>query len=1268
MDVNSIGINIANSSDVYWVVTKGDSSVSCSDGLSGSNVLGSGTFFGKIAGETIKLATDIEVTTTEQKYTVWIWINSEGTGLGKLSGETVDTNVWTQIDMVDPDADNDVENDEDVYMIMYNVNGGINGPANQEKTAGQSVILSNTQPTRNGYTFNGWNTIPNGTGTSYTGGSTYNTDADLILYAVWLPNTYTINYNLNGGTGGSTAATSCSYEKSCVLSNNGFTKTGYTFIGWSDSGTGTEIVYKDGDKIRSYDKTSDMTLYALWKINTYMVSYECNFGTGCPDDQIKIHGVDLQLSTVKPTRDDHDFVGWNTKADGSGTSYQPPDDDYKIDANVTLYPQWRFIAGHNKVTIYYNVNGGTVTPNATYNWSSDANGRILGNGYAVKNEVEIGSTVNLNNVSVGSLMEVLKTNETATDGAEWICLSGCTTANKTFNQNTLYSALDFCDVEAASCEVELGVNWKPNQVIVSYSVNGGTMLPYTVYQGRTVSWTVDNDGLIYCDGELCVNKINLGNTLGTSGLYNYNNSSLMMITNPGKIGKSGEEWICLSGCTTVNDTFEQQTLYSSSDFCDASNGDCTVVLGVNWVDKATPTLTVSPTNLDIVLAASGSGTITYTYNGDGTVTCSSSNTSIATCSVNTSTKTVTVTAKAKGSTTVTLNASEGATYKSVSKTVSVDVSLATYTVSYDACGGSGAPGNQIKTFGETLKLSTTTPTRSGYTFKGWATSASGRCSSTSAIISAWGDYTANASIVFYAVWELASFASYISDQLYTAGSATTVVNNSKTYYRDTTDLLLNDGFGSGGTKVASSGNIRYYGNNPNNYVYFNCDIYPSTNCEIWRIVGVFTVDGKRKVKIMRESSIGSLTYDNKKGGLGTAVSGNVGSNAWIDSRLMMMLNPSEYSSSIGSSIYAYTKGLYYNSSTSSCYNGTGNNSTSSTACNFTSTGIKNYVTRNMISESTWNIGRGEDSNSLYADQYYAYERGTITPGNSASTWIGKIGLIYASDYGYAVDLSKCTYDLRNYSKSTGCYSNTNWMENIFDDNTNPSYYSITISGRGNNYLAAVSSNGGYGHVLDLGANYNGHIHPTVYLDEDVINIGGNGSIDNPYLLNLFGSSSTTSSVTIVGQAHMTQSLTFSEWSVGSSGLKYTGYGNSNHWIYGLQVTMPTFTGTATNILFNINFKKNSVASADLNWALVRNLDNITSYRFTKNAVTDSNQIASGVIELKNLISSGSVYHIDIDTTELQSNQTYYLLIWAKTDGIVDVNPTVNHSVYVTTTT
>jgi len=98
MDVNYIGDNTRNSDSVYWLITSGDSS-SCTGNL--SDALHYGTFNGIANGTTVILETDIEVTTSPKTYTIWIWINSAGSSLSSLSGETIDVNIWTQVDMTE---------------------------------------------------------------------------------------------------------------------------------------------------------------------------------------------------------------------------------------------------------------------------------------------------------------------------------------------------------------------------------------------------------------------------------------------------------------------------------------------------------------------------------------------------------------------------------------------------------------------------------------------------------------------------------------------------------------------------------------------------------------------------------------------------------------------------------------------------------------------------------------------------------------------------------------------------------------------------------------------------------------------------------------------------------------------------------------------------------------------------------------------------------------------------------------------------------------
>ena len=127
-------------------------------------------------------------------------------------------------------------------------------------------------------TFNGWYTA-NTDGTHVTASTTVKITGNQTLYAHWIetPITYTISYNGNGSTSGSTASSSHTYDQAKNLTANGFGKTGYTFIGWATSETG-EVVYNDQQSVENLTSTQGdtVTLYAKWTPNEYTVSFNPN--------------------------------------------------------------------------------------------------------------------------------------------------------------------------------------------------------------------------------------------------------------------------------------------------------------------------------------------------------------------------------------------------------------------------------------------------------------------------------------------------------------------------------------------------------------------------------------------------------------------------------------------------------------------------------------------------------------------------------------------------------------------------------------------------------------------------------------------------------------------------------------------------------------------------------------------------------------------------------------------------------------------------------
>lgn len=147
------------------------------------------------------------------------------------------------------------------YKVAYNANGGSGAPASQTKEKDVALTLSTVIPTRPGYTFLGWSVSKTATIPQYSSGASYSDNADLLLYAVWEPVTYTISYNANGGIGAPVSQTK-SYNAALTLSSVQPTRTGYIFKGWAASSTAAAPEYASG---AAYTTNADITLYAVWE-------------------------------------------------------------------------------------------------------------------------------------------------------------------------------------------------------------------------------------------------------------------------------------------------------------------------------------------------------------------------------------------------------------------------------------------------------------------------------------------------------------------------------------------------------------------------------------------------------------------------------------------------------------------------------------------------------------------------------------------------------------------------------------------------------------------------------------------------------------------------------------------------------------------------------------------------------------------------------------------------------------------------------------------
>lgn len=245
------------------------------------------------------------------------------------------------------------------YHVAFEGNGADEGSmaALMDKEYRDSYQLPANTYKRAGYEFVGWNTDPDGNGTSYVDeAAVLNlTDVDgstVVLFAQWRKLTYTITYQLNGGE--NSAANPTTYDittQALPLQNP--VRTGYTFEGWytdeAFSGQITEI---------SQGNVGNITLYAKWNANKYNIIFNKNKATGGTMAAMTIsYGDSVKLTANKYKRNGYMFTGWNTKANGKGTSYADKTRVQNLTAEnggtITLYAQWKKnYINKKKTTIY----------------------------------------------------------------------------------------------------------------------------------------------------------------------------------------------------------------------------------------------------------------------------------------------------------------------------------------------------------------------------------------------------------------------------------------------------------------------------------------------------------------------------------------------------------------------------------------------------------------------------------------------------------------------------------------------------------------------------------------------------------------------------------------------------------------------------------------------------------------------------------------------------------------------------------------------------
>ena len=287
-------------------------------------------------------------------------------------------------------------------------------------------------------------------------------------------------------------------------------------------------------------------------------------------------------------------------------------------------------------------------------------------------------------------------------------------------------------------------------------------------------------------------------------------------------------------------------------------------------------------------------------------------------------------------------------------------------------------------------------------------------------------------------------------------------------------------------------NLRYIGRDPNNYVMFNG--------ELWRIVGIMNNiedeegNSASRVKIMRYEAIGEYSW----GPSPVEINNGWGDNEWTFSNMYKILEG------------------YYSGEKVLCYTET----YEETECDFTDMNLSNK-SKKMIITAKWNLGAhsapdfGYTLGKIYKSERANYISHTCTAPNCHDTgfegsvrkpiWVGNVGLIYPSDYGYATSGAnnddKRTSCLNgkyifnvgssNWADFSECHGYT-WVETQYSENL------FTMNPYRNDYYGVMTIF--QGHILEAQARAKGKVKPVVYLKDGVYIYSGDGTLDNPYVL------------------------------------------------------------------------------------------------------------------------------------------------------------------------
>ncbi len=230
----------------------------------------------------------------------------------------------------------------DEYTISFDPNGGVGTVDDIQLKYGDKITIPSNTFKREGYYFLEWNLKADGTGTPYLPSVQISPISNLKLYAIWEPIKYTVYWYNEDQT--KYVESLNAYDVEYTTTGYKWTlKEGYKFKEWNTKADGTGTSYKENVTFKIYNKS--FKFYAIVLPINYEIAFDSNDGTGTMDNKVLTYDLEDKLTKNTFTREGYKFKEWNTKKDGTGTSYKDEESVINLSKTendvVKLYAQWQ---------------------------------------------------------------------------------------------------------------------------------------------------------------------------------------------------------------------------------------------------------------------------------------------------------------------------------------------------------------------------------------------------------------------------------------------------------------------------------------------------------------------------------------------------------------------------------------------------------------------------------------------------------------------------------------------------------------------------------------------------------------------------------------------------------------------------------------------------------------------------------------------------------------------------------------------------------------